>query len=89
MIWGNGLKPGDYKYIGGFPHFVADAGEDRVGRWLDEKSPSGGWVRFSPPRRTFHRRPCWSNTPVPVRELTRGVPRSGPPEPLRIMLPTV
>src|SRR6516165_1274523 len=26
VIWGNRLKPGDYKYIGGFPHFVADAG---------------------------------------------------------------
>jgi hypothetical protein len=37
VIWGNRLKPGDYKYIGGFPHFVADAGEDRVGKWLDEK----------------------------------------------------
>jgi hypothetical protein len=34
---GNRLNPGDYKYIGGFPHFVADAGEDRVGRWLAEK----------------------------------------------------
>ena len=30
--WGNRLKPGDYKYIGSFPHFVADAGDDRVGR---------------------------------------------------------
>src|SRR5262252_3484998 len=37
VIWGNRLKPGDYKYIGNFPHFVADAGEDRVGRWLDER----------------------------------------------------
>jgi hypothetical protein len=37
VIWGNRLKAGDYKYIGGFPHFVADAGEDRVGRWLDER----------------------------------------------------
>jgi len=37
VIWGNRLKPGDYKYIGGFPHFVADAGDDRVGRWFDEK----------------------------------------------------
>jgi hypothetical protein len=37
VIWGNRLKPGDYKYIGGFPHFVADAGEDRVDRWLDER----------------------------------------------------
>jgi hypothetical protein len=37
VIWGNRLKPGDYKYIGGFPHFVADADDDRVGRWLDER----------------------------------------------------
>jgi hypothetical protein len=37
VIWGNRLKPGDYKYIGGFPHFVADAGDDRVGHWLDER----------------------------------------------------
>jgi hypothetical protein len=37
VIWGNRLKPGEYKYIGGFPHFVADAGEERAGRWLDEK----------------------------------------------------
>jgi hypothetical protein len=37
VIGGNRLKPGDYKYIGSFPHFVADAGEDRVGKWLDEK----------------------------------------------------
>ena len=37
VIWGNRLKPGDYKYIGGFPHFVADAGDDRLGQWLDER----------------------------------------------------
>jgi hypothetical protein len=37
VICGNRLKSGDYKYIGGFPHFVADAGDDRVGRWLDER----------------------------------------------------
>jgi Protein of unknown function (DUF3047) len=37
VIWGNRLKPGEYKYIGDFPHFVADAGDDRVGRWLDER----------------------------------------------------
>ena len=41
VIWGNRLKPGEYKYIGGFPHFVADAGDDRVGRWLDEKIDLG------------------------------------------------
>jgi len=37
VIWGNRLKPGDSKYIGGFPHFVADAGDDPVGQWLDER----------------------------------------------------
>ena len=37
VIWGNRLKPGDYKYIVSFPHFVADAGDERVGHWLDEK----------------------------------------------------
>src|SRR6201997_3902018 len=37
VIWGNRLKSGDYKYIGGFPHFVAHAGDDRIGRWLDER----------------------------------------------------
>jgi hypothetical protein len=34
---GQSAEPGDYKYIGSFPHFVADAGDDRVGRWLDER----------------------------------------------------
>ena len=37
VIWGNRLKAGDFKYIGSFPHFVADGGDDRVGGWLDEK----------------------------------------------------
>jgi hypothetical protein len=37
VVWGNRLRPDDYKYIGGFPHFVADAGDKRVGRWLDER----------------------------------------------------
>src|SRR5258706_13837752 len=41
VIWGNRLRPGEYKYIGGFPHFVADGGDDRVGRWLDEKIDLG------------------------------------------------
>ena len=34
---GESAETGDCKYIGGFPHFVADAGDDRVGRWLDER----------------------------------------------------
>ena len=36
-VWSNRLKPGDYKYLGGFPHFIAEAGDDRVGRWLHER----------------------------------------------------
>jgi len=42
VIWGNRLRAGDYKYIGGFPHFVADGGDDRVGHWLDEKIDLAG-----------------------------------------------
>jgi len=38
---GQSAETGDYKYIGGFPHFVADAGEERTGRWLDEKIDLG------------------------------------------------
>ena len=41
VIWGDRLRPGEYKYIGGFPHFVADAGEERTGRWLEEKIDLG------------------------------------------------
>ena len=37
VIWGNRLKAGDYKFIGGFPYFVADGGDERVGTWLDER----------------------------------------------------
>jgi hypothetical protein len=37
VIWGNRLKAGDFKYIGSFPHYVADGGDDRVGHWLEER----------------------------------------------------
>ena len=37
VIWGNRLRAGDYKYIRGFSHFVANGGDDRVGRWLNER----------------------------------------------------
>ncbi len=36
IIWGNKLRAGDYKYIGGFPHYVADGGDDRIGSWRTE-----------------------------------------------------
>jgi len=29
IIWGNKLKAGDYKYIGGFPHYVADGSNEK------------------------------------------------------------
>ena len=37
IIWGNKLRAGDYKYIGGFPHYVANGGNDNVGEWHDEE----------------------------------------------------
>jgi hypothetical protein len=30
-------RSADYNYIGSFPQFVADAGDERVGQWLDER----------------------------------------------------
>ena len=37
VIWGNKLKAGDYKYIGAFPHYVADGGNENAGRWRNEE----------------------------------------------------
>ncbi len=37
VIWGNRLKAGDYKYIGGFPHYVVDGGNENVGKWRREQ----------------------------------------------------
>jgi hypothetical protein len=37
VIWGNRLlHRGDYKYIGGFAHYVANGGNENVGRWHRE-----------------------------------------------------
>ena len=36
IVWGNRLHRGDYKVIGGFPHYVADGGDENVGRWQRE-----------------------------------------------------
>jgi hypothetical protein len=71
VIWGNRLKPGDYKYIGSFPHFVADAGDDRVGRWLHEKIDLG---RVYAEIWRKRRRPTWS--PCFVTATTRTPPAS-------------
>jgi hypothetical protein len=38
IIWSNkAFKPGEYKYIGDFPHYVANGGNDNVGRWIEEE----------------------------------------------------
>jgi len=37
IIWGNRLRRGEYKYIGGFPHYVANGGAENVGSWQDEE----------------------------------------------------
>lgn len=37
IIWGNRLlKAGDYKHVGGFPHYVANGGDANIGRWHRE-----------------------------------------------------
>lgn len=37
IIWGNRLRRGETKYIGTFPHYVADGGDANVGTWRDEE----------------------------------------------------
>jgi hypothetical protein len=37
IIWGNKLKAGDYKYVGGFPHYVADGGDENIHQWRSEQ----------------------------------------------------
>jgi hypothetical protein len=37
VIWGNRLRAGDYKTIGGFPHYVANGGDENVGAWHAEE----------------------------------------------------
>ncbi len=36
IIWGNKLHAGEYKFIGGFPHYVADGGDENTGKWRNE-----------------------------------------------------
>ena len=37
IIWGNRLHRGDYKFIDGFPHYVADGGLENIARWRNEE----------------------------------------------------
>jgi len=73
VIWGNRLKPGDYKYIGGFPHFVADADDDRSAAG----STRGSILSASMPRsgRMPHPR-AWSMSPCSATATTRTPPAS-------------
>jgi hypothetical protein len=60
VIWGNRLKPGKYKYIGDFPHFVADAGVTE----LAAGSTKGSTSATSMPRSgRIGRRRTWSMLP--------------------------
>jgi hypothetical protein len=39
IIWANrAFKRGDWKYIGKFPHYVADGGSENVGRWRHQRA---------------------------------------------------
>jgi hypothetical protein len=37
IIWGNRLHAGEVKVIGTFPHYVANGGDENVGRWFAEE----------------------------------------------------
>jgi hypothetical protein len=58
IIWGNRiLKRGDVKFRGSFPHYVANGGNENVGRWHDEQVDLLGlfkrfWPNDSPGRVT-------------------------------------
>jgi hypothetical protein len=45
VVWGNRLRPDDYKYIGGFPHFVADAGDKTCRALARRENRSGARLR--------------------------------------------
>lgn len=46
IIWSNRVfKRGDWKYIGGFPHYVADGGNGNVGVWRDQRVDLGDMFR--------------------------------------------
>lgn len=37
IVWGNRLKSGEYKYIEGFPHYVARGGNENIKKWFNEE----------------------------------------------------
>src|SRR5215469_5666354 len=73
MIWGNRLNASEFKYIGSFPHFVADGGDDRVGRWLNE---SIDLAASMPKSGKMRRLRTWSMCPCSATATTRTPPAS-------------
>jgi len=56
IIWGNELEAGDTKFIGGFPHYVANGGRSELRRWQDEEVDllalyQQFWPDAAPPQR--------------------------------------
>ena len=45
IIWGNRLHRGDIKFIGTFPHYVADGGDENIRQWRDEEVDLGEIVK--------------------------------------------
>jgi len=37
IIWGTKLHAGEYKYVGNYPHYVANGGVENAGKWFDEE----------------------------------------------------
>jgi hypothetical protein len=56
IIWGNKvLKAGDIKYLGTFPHYVANGGDANIGRWIAEDVDLGAiYRRFWPDAAPAH-----------------------------------
>jgi hypothetical protein len=72
---------GGYKYIGGFPHFVADGGDDRLGHWLDERIDLGRiygeiW-KDAAPAHVVSMSPCSATATTPTLPASATSPMSG------------
>jgi hypothetical protein len=54
IIWGNRLHRGDTKFIGTFPHYVADGGDENIRQWRDEEVDLAALTKkFWPDGETF------------------------------------
>ena len=59
LFWNNvAFRPGEYKYIGGFPHYVAESGTATVSHWVEESLDLKAiyeeiWLEGEDPRVTY------------------------------------